>query len=150
MKQLFSILLLAAIAIGCSKNSHSGSSSTSAPMNPVIHAAPPVASFKITNTIAVSGVNGDAVKEGTPLAISNSSQNGATYYWDFGNGNTSTEKVPSNEFLYPCMQNNTVTLTVTNADGVSTTSSQSIYVACYRSVGGSISPGEMPVNWPQH
>jgi len=98
----------------------------------------------------MNGISGDAVKEGTPLAISNTSQNGDTYYWDFGNGNVSTEKEPGNAYLYPCMQNNTITLTVTNRDGVSATSTGTFYVACYRSVGGRILPGTMPANWQQH
>src|SRR5258705_10251769 len=136
------VLLLTAIVCGCQKAGRSDSSVTTTPPKPTVTpAAAPVASFKITNTL--SGVDGAAVKEGTPLAIENDSRNGDTYYWDFGNGNFSTEKTPGDAYLYPCMQTQTVSLKVTNANGVSTTLSQSFYVACYRSVGGRIT-GTMP------
>ena len=144
-----SVLLLTAIVCGCNKAGRSDSSVTTSPSTAPVTAVAPVASFKITNTLNMDGVDGAAVKEGTPLAIENQSKNGDTYYWDFGNGNTSTEKTPSNMYLYPCMQTQTVSLKVTNANGVSTSSSQSFYVACYRSTGGRIT-GTMPANWTKH
>jgi PKD repeat protein len=148
-KIMLGAVLLVAIGSGCSKSSNSVSSTTPPKVVTPAPAPPARAAFVITNT--VTPVNGNpTVKEARALAIQNTSENAVSYAWDFGNGNVSTDKEPSNMFLYPCMSTHDITLTVTNKDGVATTTTQSFYVACYRSVTGRSVLGTMPANWPVH
>ena len=79
-------------------------------------------------------VDFDIVKwnAGTPiltretLTAVDGSKNVSSYLWDFGNGETSTEKEPS--FDYPESGTYRVTLTVTSVDGVSVSGSKEIVV----------------------
>jgi len=73
----------------------------------VVHYPLPVADFEADPT------GGTA-----PLDVSfvNLSLNGESYFWDFGDGNTSTEMNP--DFVYETAGVYTVTLTVTNPDGM--------------------------------
>jgi hypothetical protein len=128
MKIFYKLVALAAvITIGCQKNK-------STPDIQVVHvsAQPPVATFKITNT--ETGTN--SVLEGKKMIFENDSQNGDSYLWDFGNGTTSTEKVPTGIDLWPCTTTVTVTLTVTNSEGKTSTHSEPYYVICARLFGG--------------
>jgi len=51
--------------------------------------------------------------------FTNTSKNGATYLWDFGDGNTSTEESPTHVYATP--DNYTVTLEVTSENGLTNT-----------------------------
>ncbi len=51
--------------------------------------------------------------------FTNTSKNGSTYLWDFGDGNTSTEESPTHVYATP--DNYTVTLEVTSENGLSGT-----------------------------
>ena len=66
----------------------------------------PTAGFELGLAIATQGTIF------TPL---NTSQNGTSYLWDFGDGTTSTEKVPT--FKLVSIGDHKISLTVTNADG---------------------------------
>ncbi len=63
-----------------------------------------------------------------PFAVqfNNTSSGAVSYYWTFGNGNTSTLQHPSNTYTVPGQY--TVTLTVTGANGASTTSTQTNFI----------------------
>lgn len=87
-------------------------------------AVKPVAGFTIGN--AVNNVVGEA----RTLEISNTSANAYAYYWDFGNGTSSTEQTPS--FFYPMHGNYTITLKVTGANGRTSTITKDVTVFCGR------------------
>ena len=125
------LVLLIVILSSCQKSSSDVSktaSSTSVVGTPA--APPPSANFKINNTISPGNV-----WEALTLDIKNTSVNGDTYLWDFGNGTTSTDKVPSNFSLAPCGMTYTIKLTVTNKDGLSSTYSERYFVVCSRGMG---------------
>lgn len=60
------------------------------------------------------------------IEIIDKSTNGDTYLWDFGNGETSTEKAPI--FWYPTSGTYTITLTVTSSTGEKSTATKSIKI----------------------
>lgn len=60
------------------------------------------------------------------VQFTNSSTDGDTYFWDFGDGNSSTLENPNH--IYSMEGTYTVCLTVTNADGVQDTSCEAITV----------------------
>jgi PKD repeat protein len=122
MKQLFTILLIAAIAFGCNRSSNGGLTYGSGPSQ----YAKPVANFSINN-----GMTSNSVMEAKLLEFNNKSTNGISYSWDFGNGMTSTEKNPST-FFYPMHGDYTIKLTVTGADGQTVQYSQFYTVICAR------------------
>ncbi len=66
-------------------------------------------------TAGFTGSNNIACKAPLTVAFTNSSDPGATYKWNFGDGTTSTVKNPSH--TYTTGGNKTVTLVVTNASG---------------------------------
>lgn len=80
---------------------------------------PPVASFSATNRV------GNAPLE---VVFSNTSTpaSGVTYLWDFGDGETSTEKEPTHVYEMPGEYQ--VSLTVTNAEGSDTEPSAADYI----------------------
>jgi len=141
MKQLYkTFLMIAVVAISCQKTSVS--TSESAKVNPPNNnnvtptVAAPTAGFKITNTASTA-----AVWEALTLTFENTSQNGATYLWDFGNGTTSTEKTPANFYYGTCGQTNTITLTVKNSSGEATFSAPyTVYCSRGMNLGGRMNP----------
>ena len=80
---------------------------------------PPVASFSATNRV------GNAPLE---VVFSNTSTpaSGVTYSWNFGDGETSTEKEPTHVYEMPGEYQ--VSLTVTNAEGSDTETSAADYI----------------------
>lgn len=131
MKLLYITILVLAVTISsCSKSSNAVAVAKSATPAPEQHAATspaPVARFTL------GGVQDNAVKELVPLAIENLSENGDSYFWDFGDGNTSTLKTP--DFNFNMHGQYTITLMVKNKAGMVTEyTSQPITVICCRSI----------------
>src|SRR4030095_11398563 len=117
MKQLLmGLLLVSAMTTGCQKDK----SVTDTPTMPK-----PAADFKILN-----GLSNGWVLEGRPLEIGNLSINADSYYWDFGNGMTSTDKIPLDISFSPCGHAYTITLVVKNKSGDAATISQTFTVQC--------------------
>ncbi len=114
MKQLLLSLLFVAGITGCKKVENT------AAIDPE-----PVASFKINNTIE-EGV----VMEDTEIEFDNRSQYADSYEWDFGNGITSTERIPRAVVLRPCGRTHTIRLIVRTRRGRSATTTQTILVRC--------------------
>ena len=141
MKQLYkAFLVIAVVAISCQKSGVSNSESTK--VNPPNNnnvtptVAAPTAGFKITNTAATL-----AVWEALTLTFENTSQNGSTYLWDFGNGTTSTEKTPANFYYGICGQTKTITLTVKNSSGEATFSAPyTVYCSRGMNLVGKMNP----------
>ena len=117
------------IISSCQKSS-SDAAKPKAVTDPVVTTPPPTVNFKITNA-ASPGV----LWEGLDLTIENSSENVDSYLWDFGNGVTSTDKIPANISLFPCGTTYTITLTVKNKSGQSVTSSVPYSILCSRGMG---------------
>lgn len=80
-----------------------------------------VAEFSIDNT-------NSQVFEKDAVLITNSSTNAASYHWDFGNGDTSTEAIP--DYSYENHGIFAVTLVVTDRDGNTKELSKDITVIC--------------------
>ena len=68
----------------------------------------------------------DTVKINEQIAFTNNSNFGESYIWDFGDGTTSTEVSPTHSFS--AVGTYTVILTVTSADGCTSSSTQEITV----------------------
>jgi PKD repeat protein len=116
------------MAISCQKEKvPSNSTTATVPAVQPVAIKPPNAGFKITNAISPT-----SVWEGLTLSLDNISENAASYYWDFGNGITSTDKVPSNISLFPCGLTYTISLTVKDKNGQSSTYSAPFFVMCSR------------------
>ncbi len=77
----------------------------------------PVASFTASDTYPCIGDN---------VTFTNTSTGGATYFWDFGDGNTSTATTPTH--IYSLTGTYTVTLIATDAHGCSNTAVYSGYI----------------------
>lgn len=120
---LIGLLVTAITFASCSKSGDIGSNN-GATINNSDAVQKPVASFTIGN--AVDNVVGEA----RTLEISNTSANGYQYYWDFGNGTTSTDQTPS--FFYPIHGNYTITLKVTGNNGRTSTITKDVTVFCGR------------------
>ena len=131
MKQLSIIILFALVAGSCQKGS-SDVAKTGTSAGPVVTPAapPPSANFRISNAI-----NATSIWEMLKLTFENSSKNADSYFWDFGNGITSTDKIPQNIEFAPCSMTYTITLTVKSKDGQSSTFSAPYFVACSRGMG---------------
>jgi PKD repeat protein len=128
MKQFSIVLLALAIIVSSCTKSSSDASKSDTPSTPVVaKAPPPTADFKINNAISTT-----TVWEGLALDLQNTSANGDSYFWDFGNGVTSTERAPANVSLFPCGLTYTISLTVTGKDGQSNTYSAPYYIQCSR------------------
>ena len=67
----------------------------------------------------------------------NNSANADSYFWDFGNGVTSTEKVPTNISFVPCGGNYTITLKVSNRKGETATYAHAYEIQCRGRFAGS-------------
>ena len=77
-------------------------------------AVPPSAGFDVTQSTA----------NFLEYTFTNTSTDGDTYLWDFGDGNTSTEESPTHVYATP--DTYTVTMEVTNASGLSATLTKSV------------------------
>lgn len=107
MKKLFAVLFLASITLlNCSKIGEDQSSPSG---------------FTIENPNQV-------VNEGSVLLLKTSVNDATSYYWDFGNGNTSTLKDPG--YAYPKCGNYKISLMVTDANNVISTTTKDITVLC--------------------
>jgi hypothetical protein len=145
MKQLSILIVLSAIIISSCQKNKEGASVVTPPVTPATPVAPaPTASFKITSTLATGTHN---VQELKTMVFENDSENGDSYFWDFGNGTYSTEKVPSNIMLWPCQTTLTVKLTVTSRDGKVATYSDPYNVICYRMIPGAAIPVKFPAGY---
>ncbi len=60
----------------------------------------------------------------------NNSINADTYYWDFGDGKYSTDKIPADVFFAPCQRTVTISLTVKNRAGETSSISQDYSIQC--------------------
>ncbi|HOS47671.1 MAG TPA: PKD domain-containing protein [Bacteroidia bacterium] len=90
----------------------------------------PVASFQVSAGQGCSPLN---------VQFTNTSQNAVSYFWNFGNGNTSTQQNPSN--IYTQAGNYSSSLTVTSASGITSTYSYNISVVQNPIASFSISGG---------
>jgi len=79
------------------------------------------ASFSINNP-------NSTVNEKSPVFLTNHSTNAVSCYWEFGNGNTSTEAVPN--LSYQKCGIYTIKLTVTGSDGSTKTAQHEITSLC--------------------
>ncbi|MEO1259440.1 MAG: PKD domain-containing protein [Bacteroidota bacterium] len=68
------------------------------------------------------------IDEKMVLNLSNQSKNAVSYEWDFGNGDTSTDELPS--YKYNMHGYYTVTLKATGADGKVSEMSKEVLVLC--------------------
>lgn len=108
-------------ASSCQKNSPStGNANPSNTDNSSI-----IADFKIANII-----NGNCVKEGKNLALLNNSQNAVSYHWNFGNGITSDDIIPSKIAYVPCGSTYTITLVAKDLNGKTSSVSKTVTVLC--------------------
>ena len=88
---------------------------TSAPVTTTVNTNPQ-SSFSITGTLYT----------GSPITFTNQSSGAASYFWQFGDGNSSTDE--NTGHTYTTMNSFTVNLTVTGANGCQDISSQQIAV----------------------
>ncbi|MBS1731967.1 MAG: PKD domain-containing protein [Bacteroidetes bacterium] len=128
MKLLYSIAVLLLIsASGCQKNSpatdnNDSNGYTSGSSNSI---PKPSANFRIANIR-----NNIYVVEGKDLKLQNLSTNATSFHWDFGNGLTSDDQVPTKIAYVPCGSEYNITLTTKNSKGESATVTKTIKVLC--------------------
>ncbi len=93
-------------------SNQSGCIDTSTSLQPIVVRALPAASFSVHGTVGCTPFH---------VTFTNSSTNtvNAQYFWDFGNGTTSTDPQPAVDYLYSGTYN--ITMTVINAGGCSAT-----------------------------
>lgn len=108
-KIIFALILSGVTLVSCSKDES------------IETTTPATSSFSISNP-------NETVNEQQALVIQNNSVNAVSYLWDFGNGVTSTEKVPT--YSYPMCGNYNLKLTVTDASGKQTVSTKELPVLC--------------------
>lgn len=82
----------------------------------------PNASFSTNITVGQDPSEGDAIN------LTNTSSETNTYLWDFGNGVTSTERSPKPS--YKIHGNYTITLTVTDSKGLTSTTAHDVTILC--------------------
>ncbi|HVT85544.1 MAG TPA: PKD domain-containing protein [Chitinophagaceae bacterium] len=85
----------------------------------------PVAKFSILNL-----VDSSLILEGNILNFDNQSANAVSYHWNFSDGTSSIDKLPSNISFAPCGRVYTITLTVKNSVGDSSSTSQTFNILC--------------------
>ncbi len=97
---------------------------------PLKYSLPPVASFTFIPTYPIVGevvtFNGSSSRDLDGQIVS--------YFWNFGDGNTETTTSPTIQHTYSSLGTYTVTLTVTNNDGLTNTTSKQITVSAGESV----------------
>jgi len=76
----------------------------------------------------------NTLNEGDALLLTNNSIDAVSFHWDFGNGDTSTEAHPTH--AYEIHGYRTITLTITDSNGITHQTTNEILVLC-RFGGGS-------------
>lgn len=79
-------------------------------------------------TFSTNIVTGNEPLELQTIELTNNSTDNSTYLWDFGNGTTSTEKNPTVSYNLHGIYN--IKLTVTNANGLSSTTNHDVTILC--------------------
>ncbi len=82
----------------------------------------PTASFSTNLTVGQDPSEGDAIN------LTNTSSGTNSYLWDFGNGITSTEKSPKPSYRIHGIY--TITLTVTDSKGLTSTTAHDVTILC--------------------
>ena len=118
-------LLICLLATSCKKGNDVSPQSSDAVKPATTADVKPTASFRITNLVSPG-----MILEGNITDFENISLNGDTYLWDFGNGITSTQKIPNDISFVPCGGTYNISLTVTNKSGDVATSSQAYTILC--------------------
>ncbi|MEO8768736.1 MAG: PKD domain-containing protein [Ferruginibacter sp.] len=119
-------LLICFLVSSCKKGNDVASQSSDAVKTTTAAAdVKPTASFRISNLVSPG-----MILEGNITDFENTSQNGDTYLWDFGNGITSTQKIPNDISFVPCGGTYSISLTVKNKLGDVATSSQAYTILC--------------------
>ena len=73
-------------------------------------------------------INGHDPSESDAIILTNTSSENSNYFWDFGNGKTSTEKSPT--AYYAMHGNYNIKLTVTDSKGLAPTTSHEVLILC--------------------
>ncbi len=85
----------------------------------------PTAQFSVDSVAACNSLT---------VTFTNTSQNGTSYMWDFGDGTFSSLQDPP-PHVYATVGDRTISLTVTNSDGCSATATQDVHVYAPPQVG---------------
>ena len=120
MKKIFMLLaVLSLSSISCRKE------------NAVTDPAPPVSIQKpVANFRVINALDSGWILEGSTITFENLSANADSYSWNFDNGTNSTDKTPSDISFAPCGRTYTITLTVKNKAGDSSTYSETFNIQC--------------------
>lgn len=120
-------LLVTIITFGCKKGNEVVTNTASNNSEAIAAASDsrPTATFRIANLTSIG-----MILEANITDFQNLSQNGNSFHWDFGNGITSDEKLPQNISFAPCGGTSVISLTVTDKNGHSATTSQAFTVQC--------------------
>lgn len=110
-----------------------------------------VSNINLDNYIKADFENTENVCPGDPARfLDKSIGNISNWFWDFSNGNTSTDQNPAPQFYASSSRSHdeTVTLTITNSIGCSSTAVKSIHVVnnCYIAVPKAFSPNRDGLN----
>lgn len=139
-KILLAFLVIGFLLNGCKKGNDVAAASSD-PVKQPTEDAKPTAAFKITNLVT-SGM----ILEGNIADFNNQSQNGDTYLWDFGNGLTSTQKIPNDISFVPCGGTYTISLTVKNKTGDAASYSQVYSILCRGKNAHNTAPVHIPTS----